>query len=162
MPFHEGDYTPFVPSKCYHSLSGEECGDGTGSSSQSQFREKLMDLLKIPYNQLEFENLWPEATHRKPVQGVRCRRMSSCSTKTDGKSYLDLYEELRMKVEEFKHDQCKVLHLLRGFFFWLVNIPHEGVFQPWLDSLYLKALTDQRVMNGMHPGLSADDASIHV
>ncbi|XP_022768075.1 uncharacterized protein LOC111312251 isoform X2 [Durio zibethinus] len=122
MPFHEGDISPFVPSKCYQSLHGEESWDGIRTSSQSQFREKLMDLLKIPYDRQEFENLWREVTCRKPVQRVkelRYGRMKSYSTKTNGKSYLDWYEELRMKIDEFRHDRQKILYLLRGFFFWL-------------------------------------------
>ncbi|XP_039020808.1 uncharacterized protein LOC120152715 [Hibiscus syriacus] len=138
MPLPEGDYMPFVPSKCF---VGEECGDGIRDSSPSQFREKLMDLLKIPYNGKEFDNLWREVTKRKPVQGVkelRHGRMKSYSTKTKGKSYLDWYKELKIKVEEFREDRRKVLHLLRGFFFWLKNTAHAGAFQPWMDALYLK------------------------
>ncbi|GMI89576.1 hypothetical protein like AT4G01170 [Hibiscus trionum] len=101
-----------------------------------------MDLLKIPYNKHELSNLWREVTERKPAQGVKelgHRRMKSYSTKTEGKSYLDQYEALRKKVEEFRDDRRKVLYLLRGFFFWLKNTPHEGAFQPWMDSLYLKS-----------------------
>ncbi|XVF36993.1 hypothetical protein REPUB_Repub19eG0106600 [Reevesia pubescens] len=143
IPCNEGDYTPFVPSKCFQSLPGEEGWDGIRTSNQSQFREKVMDLLKIPYDRQEFEKLWQEVTHRKPVQGVkelRHGRMKQYPTKTNGKSYLDWYQELRMKVDEFRHDRCKILYLLRGFFFWLENTAHEGAFQPWLDSLYLNAL----------------------
>ncbi|XP_022745320.1 uncharacterized protein LOC111295832 isoform X2 [Durio zibethinus] len=143
IPFHEGNYTPFVPSKCYQSLDGEESWDGIRTSSQSQFREKLMDLLKNPCDPNEFENLWREVTCRKPVQGakvLRYGRMKSYSTKTNGKSYLDWYKELGMKIDEFRHDRRKILFLLRGFFFWLKNTAHEGAFQPWLDALYLNAL----------------------
>ncbi|XP_039062122.1 uncharacterized protein LOC120206577 [Hibiscus syriacus] len=68
MPLLEGDYMPFVPSKCF---AGEGCGDGIRDSSPSQFREKLMDLLKIPYNRKELDNLRREVTKRKPVQGVK-------------------------------------------------------------------------------------------
>ncbi|KAG8499375.1 hypothetical protein CXB51_005982 [Gossypium anomalum] len=190
MPLCKGDYTPFVPSKCYQSLfcmllihlpsffpgsmvaccwkkkkAGEECGDGIRSSSPSQFREQLMDLLKTPYNREEFQNLWRDVTQRKPVQGVkdlRHGRMKSYSTKTVGKSYLDWYKDLRTTVDEFRPDTRKVLCLLRGFFFWLKfpkqlimyevkllrvfcqNTAHEGAFKPWTDRSYLKALTDQR------------------
>ncbi|XWS21686.1 hypothetical protein CRYUN_Cryun30bG0075600 [Craigia yunnanensis] len=143
IPFHEGGYTPFVPSKCFQSLPGEESWDGIRTSNPSQFREKLMDRLKIPYDRLEFEKLWREVTYRKPVQGVRelrHGRMKPYPTKTDGKSYLDWYKELGMKIDEFRHDRCKILYLLRGFFFWLENTSHEGAFQPWLDPLYLNAL----------------------
>ncbi|TYH27659.1 hypothetical protein ES288_A02G085300v1 [Gossypium darwinii] len=147
MPLCKGDYTPFVPSKCYQSLPGEECGDGIRSSSPSQFREQLMDLLKTPYNREEFQNLWRDVSQRKPVQGVkdlRHGRMKSYSTKTVGKSYLDWYKDLRTTVDEFRPDTRKVLCLLRGFFFWLKNTAHEGAFKPWTDRSYLKALTEQR------------------
>ncbi|KAK8624123.1 hypothetical protein V6N13_065477 [Hibiscus sabdariffa] len=146
MPLLEGDYMPFVPSKCF---AGEEYGDGIRGSSPYQFREKLMDLLKIPYNEQELSSLWREVTKRKPVQGVkelRHGRMKSYSTKTEGKSYLDWYKELRMKVEEFRDDQRKLLYLLRGFFFWLKNTAHEGAFQPWRDSLYLKGFDRAEVV----------------
>ncbi|KAK8624122.1 hypothetical protein V6N13_065476 [Hibiscus sabdariffa] len=159
-PYHEGQRTPFVSSKCYQLLEvDEDSGNGNGTSAQSQFREKLMDLVKIPYDQNEFESLWQEVTHKRPVQGSRELRRGISklySTNTDGKSYLDWYKEpveivypvlvrltladLKGKVDEFGSDRCKVLHLLRGFFFWLKNTAHEGAFQPWMDSMYLNAL----------------------
>ncbi|GMI89575.1 hypothetical protein HRI_002626800 [Hibiscus trionum] len=144
-PYHEGQRTPFVSSKCYQLLVGEDSWtwDGNRTSAQSQFREKLMDLLQIPYDQNEFESLWQEVTHKRPVQGSRELRRGISklySTSTVGKSYLDWYEDLKGKVVEFGCDPCKVLHLLRGFFFWLKNTAHEGAFKPWMDSLYLNAL----------------------
>ncbi|KAK8510538.1 hypothetical protein V6N13_110053 [Hibiscus sabdariffa] len=142
-PYHEGRPTPFVSSKCYQLLVDEDSCDGNGTSAQSQFRGKLMELVKIPYDQNEFESLWQEVTHKRPVQGSRELRggiSKLYSTNTDGKSYLDWYKDLKGKVDEFGSDRCKVLHLLRGFFFWLKNTAHEGAFQPWMDSLYLNAL----------------------
>ncbi|EOY16456.1 Uncharacterized protein TCM_035219 isoform 1 [Theobroma cacao] len=147
IPFHEGGYTPFVPAKSYQSLTGDESWEGIKNFSLSQFREKLMNLLKKPYDQEEFDYLWREVTYKKPVQGVRDLRngrMKAYSTKTDGKSYLDWYKKLKMKIDEFRCDRHKILCLLRGFFFWLENTAHEGSFQPWLDSLYLNALDDRR------------------
>ncbi|XVE60264.1 hypothetical protein DITRI_Ditri05aG0115000 [Diplodiscus trichospermus] len=91
-----GDHTPFVPSKCYQSLPGEESWDVIRTPSQSQFREKLMDLLKIPYDRQEFENLWQQVTNRKPVEGNRELRhglLKLYPTKVNGKSYLDWYKE---------------------------------------------------------------------
>ncbi|PPD89919.1 hypothetical protein GOBAR_DD13146 [Gossypium barbadense] len=164
MPLCKGDYTPFVPSKCYQSLAGEECGDGIRSSSPSLFREQLMDLLKTPYNREEFQNLWRDVTQRKPVQGVkdlRHGRMKSYSTKTVGKSYLDWYKDLRTTVDEFRPDtrECFIIGTSShanifetgksiGFCVTdqpiLKNTAHEGAFKPWTDRSYLKALTDQR------------------
>ncbi|XVF64482.1 hypothetical protein PTKIN_Ptkin09bG0173400 [Pterospermum kingtungense] len=142
IPLHGGHYTPFVPSKCFQSLPGEESWGHVKASSPSQFREKLMDLLKIPYDRQEFENLWREVTCRKPVEASKelRGRVKPYPTKIKGKSYLDWYKELKMKIDEFRDDRRKILFLLRGFFFWLKNTGHEGAFQPWLDSLYLNAL----------------------
>ncbi|KAL4273834.1 hypothetical protein GQ457_13G021770 [Hibiscus cannabinus] len=143
MPLLDGGYTPFVSSNCYQLVAAEAFGDGIRGSSPSQFREKLMSLLKVPYNRQEFDDLWLKVTKRKPAQGVKESRrgkMRSYSTKPEGKSYLDWHKELRIKVEEYRDDPHKVLYLLRGFFFWLENTAHEGAFQPWLDSLYLKGL----------------------
>ncbi|XVF39245.1 hypothetical protein PTKIN_Ptkin01aG0020000 [Pterospermum kingtungense] len=95
IPSHEGDYTPFVPSKCYQPLPGEEGWDDIRTSSQSRFRDKLMDLLKPPYDQQEYENLWREVTCRKPVMAnrvLRNGRTISYPTGVEGKSYLDWYE----------------------------------------------------------------------
>ncbi|GMI78376.1 hypothetical protein HRI_001506900 [Hibiscus trionum] len=141
--FHLGQNTPFVSSKCHRLLVDEDNWDGNGTSAQSQFREKLMDLLKIPYDQKEFESLWQEVTHKRPVQGARELRRGISklySTNTDGKSYLEWYEDLKGKVDEFSCDRTKVLQLLRGFFFWLMNTAHEGAFKPWMDSWYMNAL----------------------
>ncbi|KAE8685722.1 hypothetical protein F3Y22_tig00111095pilonHSYRG00883 [Hibiscus syriacus] len=70
----------------------EDSWVGNGTSAQFQFREKLMDLLKIPYDQNEYESLWQEVTSKTPVQGareLRCGILKLYSTNTDGKSYLD-------------------------------------------------------------------------
>ncbi|KAK8572310.1 hypothetical protein V6N12_028365 [Hibiscus sabdariffa] len=141
--FHEGQNTPFVSSKCHRLLVDEDNWDGDRTSAHSRFREKLMDLLKIPYDQNEFESLWQEVTHKRPVQGARELRRGISklySTDTIGKSYLEWYKDLKGKVDEFGCNQAKVLHLLRGFFFWLMNTAHEGAFKPWMDSLYMNAL----------------------
>lgn len=54
-----------------------------------------MDLLKIPFDRKEYENLWREVTYRKPVMGnrvLRNGRIISYPTGVLGKSYLDWYE----------------------------------------------------------------------
>ncbi|KAK8681788.1 hypothetical protein V6N13_054189 [Hibiscus sabdariffa] len=97
MPLLDGGYTPFVSSNCYQLVAAEACGDGIRGSSLSQFREKLMSLLKVPYNRLEFDDLWLKVTKRKPAQGVKESRrgkMRSYSTKPEGKSYLDWHKGL--------------------------------------------------------------------
>ncbi|MBA0855976.1 hypothetical protein Goshw_021779, partial [Gossypium schwendimanii] len=61
----EGGYAPFVPST---SLAVEECKDAIRTPSQPQFREKVMALLRTPYDRKEFDNLWREVTYCKPMQ----------------------------------------------------------------------------------------------
>lgn len=39
-------------------------------------------------------------------------------------------------------DRPKVLNLLRGFFYWLTNVAHEGAFRPWLDSACLEVMPE--------------------
>ncbi|KAG4157674.1 hypothetical protein ERO13_D02G077700v2 [Gossypium hirsutum] len=137
----EGGYAPFVPST---SLAKEECKDAIRTPSQPQFREKVMALLRTPYDQKEFDNLWREVTYRKPKQGAGniCHRLiKNYSTKTKEKSLLDLHQEVRMKIDEYRSDRRKLLCLLRGFFFWLEKLPsYEDAFPPRLDTLYLNAL----------------------
>ncbi|XP_039061935.1 uncharacterized protein LOC120206314 [Hibiscus syriacus] len=94
-PYHEGQHTPFVSSKCHQSLVDEDSWDGNGTSAQSQFREKLMDVLKILYDHNEFESQWQEVTSKTPVEGARelCRGISKLySTNTDGNPYLVWYK----------------------------------------------------------------------
>ncbi|KAK8704289.1 hypothetical protein V6N13_047916 [Hibiscus sabdariffa] len=77
--------------------AAEVSGDGIRGSSPSQFREKLMGLLKVPYNRQEFDDLWLKVTKRKPAQGVkesRREKMRSYSIKPEGKSYLDWHKGL--------------------------------------------------------------------
>ncbi|KAH1096807.1 hypothetical protein J1N35_013728 [Gossypium stocksii] len=140
----EGGYAPFVPST---SLAVEECKDAIRTPSQPQFREKVMALLRTPYDQKEFDNLWREVTYRKPMQGAGniCHRLiKNYSTKTKEKSLLDLHQgnsPTSMKIDEYRSDRCKLLCLFSGFFFWLEKLPsYEDAFPPWVDTLYLNAL----------------------
>ncbi|EOY16458.1 Uncharacterized protein TCM_035219 isoform 3 [Theobroma cacao] len=99
----------------------------------------------IPFHEGGYTPFVPAKSYQSlGVRDLRNGRMKAYSTKTDGKSYLDWYKKLKMKIDEFRCDRHKILCLLRGFFFWLENTAHEGSFQPWLDSLYLNALDDRR------------------
>ncbi|KAJ8559945.1 hypothetical protein K7X08_004003 [Anisodus acutangulus] len=89
---------------------------------QSEFRQKVMDLLKKPYNANEYKELWTYVNDKKPVErnmesrrgGVKCYK-----TKKIGKSYLDHYEDLKEKLKEVDNDKRKKLKIMRGFSFWL-------------------------------------------
>ncbi|KAK4375558.1 hypothetical protein RND71_006235 [Anisodus tanguticus] len=89
---------------------------------QSEFRQKVMDLLKKPCNANEYKALWTYVNDKKPVErnmesrrgGVKCYK-----TKKIGKSYLDHYEDLKEKLKEVDNDKRKKLKIMRGFSFWL-------------------------------------------
>ncbi|GAV81653.1 hypothetical protein CFOL_v3_25107, partial [Cephalotus follicularis] len=116
-PFFGGNYTPFIVSKSYDSLMAEPL-----SSSQSEFREKLMNILRMPYNKKEHKDLWELVSYRKPKgrhREFRGGRERSCSLKSPGKSYLDHHKELAKKIDLAGRDHLKILNLLRGFIYWL-------------------------------------------
>ena len=59
----------------------------------SQFREKLIEILRMPYNQREYEELLHKITDRKPMQRHRDLRgrIKVYDSSLLGKSYLDYY-----------------------------------------------------------------------
>ncbi|KAK9270846.1 hypothetical protein L1049_026432 [Liquidambar formosana] len=86
----QGKYTPFVTSKVFVS----SCIGSPDRSSCSQFREKLMDILSMPYDQKEYEELMREASLKKPVERHRELRggiKSYSMRETKGLSYLEHY-----------------------------------------------------------------------
>ncbi|KAG2680017.1 hypothetical protein I3760_11G078200 [Carya illinoinensis] len=106
--------------------------------ARAQFRERLLEILSIPYNQREYKELWHEITDRKPMKRHRdLRGRIIVYDAGPGKSYLDYYSDLAKKINLVRLDHAEVLNLLRGFFFWLTNLSHEGAFRPWLDSTCL-------------------------
>ncbi|GLU20668.1 hypothetical protein SLE2022_368560 [Rubroshorea leprosula] len=107
-------------------------------SHHSQFREKLMEILSLPYDEREYQLLWKNISNRKPKQRRRELRGREVSySGAYGKSYLDYYPAVKEKLQNEKN-RHKALNLLRGFFFWLKNLMHKGAFLPWLDSSCLK------------------------
>ncbi|KAJ7947831.1 dentin sialophosphoprotein-like [Quillaja saponaria] len=140
--------TPFVPSKIYDS----SCF--LGKSSQftgrigSQFRKGLVEILGRPYDQEEYDFLLKEASCQRKKEVHKEMRSGRKSFKIDavGQSYLDLYTDFADKIDQFS--KCSTsLFLLRGFFYWLKNVAHEGAFRPWLDSSCLKMLRDMKIQN---------------
>nr|XP_009782651.1 PREDICTED: uncharacterized protein LOC104231363 isoform X3 [Nicotiana sylvestris] len=62
---------------------------------RSKFRQKVMDLLKKPYDQNEYEELWSDVNAKKPVlkhMDLRNGKVKFYGTQKMGKSYLDHHE----------------------------------------------------------------------
>ncbi|XP_077224422.1 uncharacterized protein LOC143857808 isoform X2 [Tasmannia lanceolata] len=98
----------------------------------SYFKDKLMAVLNKPYDHNEYEELWEQVNAHKPMERQRNLRLRSVSYATKGKgmSYLDYHPDL---AKQFKSaDPHQALTLLRGFFFWLKNLSHDGAFKPWI------------------------------
>ncbi|KAF4373086.1 uncharacterized protein LOC115698710 [Cannabis sativa] len=92
-----------------------------GGSSESEFKKELLDILRCPYDPQQHKALWDEVvTHKK--------------------SYLDLYKDFADQIIQAKADDRKTLNLLRGFFYWLKNLPH-GMIAPWKDPSFSEALS---------------------
>ncbi|KAA8538394.1 hypothetical protein F0562_028060 [Nyssa sinensis] len=141
----EGNYNPFVTSRAYDSSmdgDGRQYSGNPNKSNHSQFRENVMNFLRRPYNHKEYEDLLKEINDQKPIERRRELRggIKSYSANECGKSYLDHHRDLREKIDAARLDRCEVLNLLRGFFYWLKNLSHEGAFRPWLDTVCLKVV----------------------
>ncbi|XP_009782646.1 uncharacterized protein LOC107813259 isoform X1 [Nicotiana tabacum] len=107
---------------------------------RSKFRQKVMDLLKKPYDQNEYEELWSDVNAKKPVlkhMDLRNGKVKFYGTQKMGKSYLDHHEDLQKRLKEVDNDNRKKLKILRGFFFWLQNLTHKESFIPWKDAEFL-------------------------
>lgn len=52
-----------------------------------------MEILQKPYDRQEYEKLWQDASHQRPLQGVRILRFQNKSYPlgSNGKSYLQLH-----------------------------------------------------------------------
>lgn len=116
-------------------------------SGPSEFRKKVMDLLKKPYNLKEYKELWTYVNDQKPVErNMESRRggVKSYQTKKMGKSYLEYYTDLKERLEEVANDERKKLKILRGFSFWLQNLTNAGAFKPWNDTEFLARVAESR------------------
>ena len=72
-------------------VDSKTCNGSSGSASHSQFRKRFMEVLRRPYNAKEYEELWHEVSHRKPMERQRVLRGRTIAypTKSVGESYLD-------------------------------------------------------------------------
>ncbi|KAI4313570.1 hypothetical protein L6164_026535 [Bauhinia variegata] len=108
-----------------------------------EFREKLIAILQKPYCDEEYETLYQRVSLRKPMQRSRELRNGKTIVYEDdvaGKSYLDHYTDLVMIIDSIQDDRARVLNLLRGFFYWMEAITHEGAFIPWKDQTCLEVM----------------------
>ncbi|XP_019190571.1 PREDICTED: uncharacterized protein LOC109185026 [Ipomoea nil] len=124
----------FISSTEYLSL--DATSELLGETMQSPFRKKIIDILKKPYNQSEYEELSKDVKVRKPILKhleLRNGRDTLYPTSRKGKSYLDHHKDLKKILEKVRTDKHKRLNILRGFFFWLQNVTLVGVFKPWND-----------------------------
>lgn len=104
----------------------------------TDFKTKLVTVLSKQYDQAEYEKLLEAATERKPLNKQKHLRSMSISyaTKKVGQSYLDHFPDLAEQIWSADADSDRRLNLLRGFFFWLKNLSHEGAYMPWMSSGY--------------------------
>uniref|UniRef100_A0A0D9W2T5 Uncharacterized protein n=1 Tax=Leersia perrieri TaxID=77586 RepID=A0A0D9W2T5_9ORYZ len=97
---------------------------------ESDFKQRLIDVLDKPFSQGEYEKLYGMATIRKQLTKERRTRLGVkyyYSNHEKGKSYLDSFpdgtammgmlKDLAKQVEKASHPNR--LALLRGLFFWL-------------------------------------------
>ncbi|XP_047342074.1 uncharacterized protein LOC124945651 [Impatiens glandulifera] len=135
--FNVGNHNPFVTSK-HFITSPVENMEQPSTMNCSQFKERLMSVLKTPFNEIEYKRLKEEIKKQTPKNGRHRDLRGDASLRsypTDecNESYLEQHTDFKLKMCEAKMDEPKQLNLLRGFFFWLENLAHDGAFHPWKD-----------------------------
>ncbi|XP_048131325.1 uncharacterized protein LOC115751390 isoform X2 [Rhodamnia argentea] len=124
-------------------IDSKHFADDPGRSGGTVFRKKLMAVLKMPYDVKEHEDLYRRVKHKRQKTVEKSLRQGRDFTSSLGehcKSYFELYKDLAKELKLVQRDGHRSLNLLRGFFFWLENIPKEGAFKPWLDPTCLEVL----------------------
>ncbi|URD97324.1 hypothetical protein MUK42_30029 [Musa troglodytarum] len=115
----------------------------------SSFRDRLMDILRKPFDQKEYENMMSLINLRNPIVKYKELRNGSKPYTTNqlGSSYLDCHPDLARRLSSAFDDHHKSL-FLHGFFFWLKelelackllitllqNVGYEGAFKPWVPA----------------------------
>ncbi|KAF8011119.1 hypothetical protein BT93_J1666 [Corymbia citriodora subsp. variegata] len=142
------EYVTTKLSKDPITIDSKHFADDPGSSSSTVFRKKLMGILKMPYDEKEHEDLSRRVRHKRQKKVEKSLRRGRDFTSSLGqrcKSYIELYKDFSKELKLVRGDCHRNLNLLRGFFFWLENIPREGAFKPWLDPTCLKVLPAQAI-----------------
>ncbi|XP_050221901.1 uncharacterized protein LOC126672042 [Mercurialis annua] len=153
-PFANEKRTPFVTNV---DVEDSKWLESSPRDEHSWFREKVTEILRQPFDRREYDKLFREAYFKKPAfveKDMRNGRTRHIIGQGISHSYLDQYIDLGRKVTS-AGSKPKVLNLLRGFFFWLQNVAHDGVFKPWLDSSCLEVLPCGRLVDAVM--ISEDD-----
>ncbi|XP_072986069.1 uncharacterized protein [Typha latifolia] len=122
------------PSSLIQIVDDDSCPFEINSRLPSRFKSRLINVLRKPFDQSEYDNLKATATLRKKIIKMKHLRDRSIAYETNmpGYSYFDHYPDLARQID--CADRKKGLELLRGFFFWLENVGHEGAFMPWVTA----------------------------
>uniref|UniRef100_A0A9I9D4J2 Uncharacterized protein n=1 Tax=Cucumis melo TaxID=3656 RepID=A0A9I9D4J2_CUCME len=99
-----------------------KCLQSLGRRTGSNFRERLMKVLKSPYDERQYEFYLDEVSRRRPQvrhRELRSRVLKAYALDSYGKSYLHIHSELATKIQAVQYDRLRTLNLLRGFFYWL-------------------------------------------
>ncbi|KAJ4951065.1 hypothetical protein NE237_027897 [Protea cynaroides] len=152
----EPEFAPYCSGKkfcrspssvCLDSSMDEESEDGCSCIEDfspvniSQYREKLVRLLQMPYNEQEYRDLKDLAHTNKRLEKTRDLRGRLVSYQTDetSLSYFDHFADFKEVFDSIPSLRHSIrLNLLRGFFYYLKHLSHEGSFKPWLDKHCLK------------------------
>ncbi|CAK9182061.1 unnamed protein product [Ilex paraguariensis] len=99
----DGNDTPFGTSRGFDASMLEDDCKFLGNhcrNDHSQFRDKLMDILRKPYDKHEFDELWRDLRARLPMERSRVLRGRTTSYSADkcGKSYLDHHSDLKKRL----------------------------------------------------------------
>ncbi|KAJ0923191.1 hypothetical protein HanPSC8_Chr05g0212861 [Helianthus annuus] len=105
-------------------------------------REKLMCILKHPYDEEEYKLLSEYIEKKKPVcrrRPLRNGRSREIPEAGVNKSVLNYGpERFQRMLDAARKDPPKALNLLRMFRFWLEHAPNDDAFQPWREKQFLK------------------------
>lgn len=99
-----------------------------------EFREKLMDILRRPFNLEEYRSLMQKAKYRHLMggpeysDGLKGKEVSN----TYGKSPLDYHPDVQKRLRQCRKI-ARRLNILRGFIYWYERACQNGAFKPWLD-----------------------------
>ncbi|KAK1407675.1 hypothetical protein QVD17_39297 [Tagetes erecta] len=119
----------------------------TFAEKEPSLREKLVHILKQPYNEKEHEELSDAIEQKKPMSrhlDLRSRAISSAFGGAE-KSLLDnISASFRWMYNAAQNDPPKALNLLRMFYFWLEHVPNEDAFAPWKDKQILKVRPSEK------------------
>ncbi|KAM0042197.1 hypothetical protein Hdeb2414_s0011g00375261 [Helianthus debilis subsp. tardiflorus] len=112
------------------------------AEKEPSLREKLMCILKHPYDEEEYKILSEYIEKKKPVcrrRPLRNGRSREIPEAGVNKSVLNYGpERFQLMLDAARKDPPKALNLLRMFRFWLEHAPNDDAFQPWREKQFLK------------------------